>query len=131
MWDHIYRLADMLASTKECVEDTFGAGVDMGRGNKNPFSAGTIDRLHHLQSFWVRLDSSEWPKVRPVANDFAETAGRQIGRRCNVGSYAPESKMVSTFRLATMKKHRGLNFESSAACILILNTIVAHCWGKQ
>lgn len=66
MWDHIYRLADMLASTKECVEDTFGAGVDMGRGNKNPFSAGTIDRLHHLQSFWVRLDSSEWPKVRPV-----------------------------------------------------------------
>ena len=73
MWGHIYRLCDSLASTKEVLEDVFGAAADFQRANKNPFKTGTIEKLHHAQSYWVRLDSSQWPKLRPNSHDFVTT----------------------------------------------------------
>lgn len=108
MWAHVYRLADMLASTKECIEDVFGTGVDLQRSNKNPWKVGTVEKLHHLQSYWVRLDRHEWGKMRCSANDFSETMGAPIRKHVNVGSYAPQSNVSSSFRLACMKSNKGL-----------------------
>ena len=107
MFQHCYRLADSLASSKECVEDLFGAGVDLQRTNKNPWKTGTVEKLHHLQSHWIRLDRDQWPKVRLRQHDFAETHNTALRRHCNIGSFAPESTLSTTFRLATLKQRAG------------------------
>ena len=106
-WGHIYRLSDMISSTKELIEDLFGIGVDMQRYNRNPWKASSVEKLHHLQSFWPRLDGTEWPKLSTTHQDFVSTRGSPIRKHVNIGSYAPSSNLSSTFRLACMKKHRG------------------------
>lgn len=106
-WGHIYRLSDMISSTKELIEDLFGIGVDMQRSNRNPWKASSVEKLHHLLSHWPRLDGTEWPKLQTTHQDFLSTRGDPIRKHVNIGSHAPPSNLSSTFRLACIKKHKG------------------------
>lgn len=120
MFAHIYRLADMLPSTKECVEDIFGAGVDLQRSNKNPWKVGTVEKLHFVQSHWVRLNRDEWPKLRPQTSDFAETRNHVHRKHVNIGSFAPQSTASSIFRLASLKKRTtGEGSQTNCFCFLL------------
>lgn len=131
MFGHCYRLADMLPSTKECIEDLFGAGVDLQRSNKNPWKAGTIDTLHHLQSFWVRLDRDQWPKLQVTPQDFTNTRGTPIRRRQNIGSMGALSNVSKIYRLATMKKHRGLGLQFKGQIVQYHCTCLLNEWLSQ
>ena len=104
MFPHCYRLADMLGSTKECVEDLFGSGVDLQRSNKNPWKTTSVEKLHFLQSYWVRLDRGEWVKLKAQSGDFVQTRGMPARKHVNVGSHCPSSSVSKTFRLACLKK---------------------------
>lgn len=113
MFGRCYRLVDMLPSTKEFIEDLFGAGVDAQRSNKNPFKAATIDKLHHMQSFWVWLDRGQWPKIQATPQDSTKTRGAPIRRRQNIGSVGALSNFSKMYRLAAMKQQRtrGVHFK--------------------
>ena len=104
MFGHCYRLADMLGSTKECVEDLFGSGVDLQRSNKNPWKTTSVEKLHFLQSYWVRLDMGEWLKLKAQSGDFVQTRSMPFRKYVNVGSSCPTSSVSKTFRLACLKK---------------------------
>ena len=116
MFSHCHRLADMLPSTKELIEDLFGAGVDLQRSNKNPWKTGNVDKLHHLQSYWVRLDGDHWPKVKLQSADFTETRNTPIRRHCNIGSMGPPNTVTKVLRLASLKKHGGEGLQFKCVC---------------
>ena len=107
MFDHVYRLSDTLASTKECIEDLFGAGSDLRRSNKNPWKCSSVERIHHVSSYWSRLPESSWPKLKIYTGDFTSTRKEQFKRHVNIGSRAPMSNTLQVVRLSGLKKRHG------------------------
>ena len=122
MFDHVYRLSDTLASTKECIEDLFGAGTDLRRSNKNPWKCATVERLHHLASYWVRLRGDSWPKLKVCIGDFTQTRKMTWKRHINIGTQAPMSNALRVVRLSGMKKRQG------RGCFSLLNVFVGPMW---
>ena len=120
MFDHVYRLSDTLASTKECIEDLFGAGSDLRRTNKNPWKCSTVERLHHLASYWTRLKESSWPKLKICMGDFTSTRRERCKRYVNIGTYAPMSNTLQVVRLSGIEKRQGRDPVLSWVCFPLL-----------
>ena len=127
IYAHIYRLGDTLASSKEGVEDLFGKGADLKRSNKNPFRAGSLERFHFQNSYWVRLPGDAYPKVSILKEDMAHVQNQPRRTHINLGAAAPPSTILKIMRAAILKKKRDYYAQLTKVPVSIFGDPLLRC----